>query len=122
MKGYTWTGADAPANPKRCPRCTGWIPNDATPGAYTGAMSRYLVPDADGEFGRNIEICSACGEDEAMGNGVVPPHLWPLEGQHDVNEANRLQREEHLKMLEEWKNSPEGQAAIQEHTDDDEGE
>jgi hypothetical protein len=40
-----------------CPRCSGYIPNDAMPGAYPGALSRL-----DNE----TEICSECGSIEAM--------------------------------------------------------
>jgi len=47
------------ANPKfrECPRCTHFIPNDDTPGAYPGAISRL-----DNE----TEICSDCGVEEAL--------------------------------------------------------
>jgi len=40
-----------------CPRCEGPVPNSATPGAYIGALSRT---------DNNTEICSRCGEIEAM--------------------------------------------------------
>ena len=40
-----------------CPRCGGGVPNDSTPGAYPGALSR---------FDNETEICSACGTEEAM--------------------------------------------------------
>lgn len=40
-----------------CPRCGGYIPNNDTPGLYPGAMSR---------IDNQTEICSECGEDEAM--------------------------------------------------------
>lgn len=40
-----------------CPRCGGQIPNDKTPGAYPGALSRR---------DNTTEICSKCGVDEAM--------------------------------------------------------
>jgi len=40
-----------------CPRCGGFIPNNETPGAYPGALSR---------IDNKTEICSACGEDEAL--------------------------------------------------------
>jgi hypothetical protein len=40
-----------------CPRCENFIPNNATPGAYPGAISRL----------DNItEICSDCGGEEAV--------------------------------------------------------
>jgi hypothetical protein len=46
-----------------CPRCGGGVPNDATPGAYPGALSR--VDNA-------TYICSTCGSDEGMFNFVNP--------------------------------------------------
>lgn len=58
-----------------CPICGGFIPNDAQPGAYPGALSRV---------DNRTEICSACGVDEAMqalaplrvaARGRVHPHL-----------------------------------------------
>jgi hypothetical protein len=41
---------------KVCPRCMGYIPNNVTPSAYCGALSRL-----DNE----TEICSDCGTEEA---------------------------------------------------------
>jgi len=43
--------------PKRCPICKGWIPNNDTPGAYPGALSRR---------DNKTEICSECGQMEAF--------------------------------------------------------
>jgi hypothetical protein len=43
--------------PPICPRCSGFIPNNATPGAYMGALSR---------LDNKTEICSDCGTEEAM--------------------------------------------------------
>ena len=40
-----------------CPRCSGYIPNNDTPGAYIGALSR---------LDNKTEICSSCGTEEAM--------------------------------------------------------
>lgn len=40
-----------------CPACDGLIPNDETPGAYPGALSRR---------DNRTEICSACGTREAL--------------------------------------------------------
>jgi hypothetical protein len=45
------------ANYPVCPSCNGFIPNNETPGAYMGAISR-----ADNK----TEICSACGVREAL--------------------------------------------------------
>jgi len=41
----------------QCPRCGGGIPTDLNRGVYPGALSRY-----DNE----TEVCSACGQDEAL--------------------------------------------------------
>ncbi|MEL0287210.1 MAG: hypothetical protein VXA34_00980 [Gammaproteobacteria bacterium] len=43
--------------PPICPICDGFIPNNLTPGLYPGALSRR-----DNE----TEICSECGQNEAM--------------------------------------------------------
>jgi len=40
-----------------CPKCSGYIPNNETPGAYSGAISRV---------DNKTEICSACGTQEAL--------------------------------------------------------
>jgi hypothetical protein len=40
-----------------CPRCSHFIPNDMTPGAYPGAISRV---------DNKTEICSNCGTEEAI--------------------------------------------------------
>jgi len=41
----------------QCPRCAGQIPNNETPGAYPGAISRR---------DNKTEICSECGSKEAI--------------------------------------------------------
>lgn len=47
-----------------CPDCGGYIPNNDTPGAYPGALSRR-----DNE----TEICSECGQREAFEDmGLIP--------------------------------------------------
>lgn len=62
--------------PEVCPRCTehSWIPNNKTPGMYPGAISRT---------DNRTEICSACGEDEALldffRGGCQPQSKWPVE-------------------------------------------
>ena len=43
--------------PKVCPICTNWIPNNESPGAYPGAISRR---------DNKTEICSECGKREAF--------------------------------------------------------
>lgn len=41
----------------KCPRCKGYIPNNVDIGQYCGALSR---------LDNKTEICSACGQDEAL--------------------------------------------------------
>jgi len=43
--------------PPICPKCLGYIPNNETPGAYPGALSRT---------DNKTEICSECGFLEAI--------------------------------------------------------
>lgn len=43
----------------RCPRCSGYIPNNIDIGAYCGAISR---------LDNTTEICSDCGSEEAIEN------------------------------------------------------
>jgi hypothetical protein len=54
-----------------CPRCTGFIPNDETPGAYPGATSRT---------DNTTEVCSSCGSQEGMESFVngkpMPQEMW----------------------------------------------
>lgn len=45
-----------------CPSCNGFIPNNETPGAYPGALSRR---------DNKTEICSACGVKEALEDFVL---------------------------------------------------
>jgi len=56
------------SEPKRCPICDGWIPNNDTPGKYPGALSRK---------DNKTEICSECGVMEAMGD--YAPHMTLME-------------------------------------------
>jgi len=68
--------------PNICPRCkTDWIPCNEKPGAYPGAISR-----ADNK----TEICSACGEDEALKDyfdgGCEPVEEWAVTRSYSVNE------------------------------------
>lgn len=57
----------------KCPRCGGGIPNNNTPGAYPGALSRV---------DNRTEVCSNCGIDEAMlnftGKPLPQPRDWPI--------------------------------------------
>jgi len=112
MFGYGWPEVpESTKLPKKCPRCGGWIPNDETPGAYMGAMSRYMVP-IDGELRRCIEICSACGEHEAFQQagmyprgsdptGLTPPHDWPIPGLYEENVRRWEERREQMRRFEE---------------------
>lgn len=65
--------------PRGCPRCDthDWIPNNLTPNAYPGAISRS---------DNKTEICSACGEDEALKDyfegGCEPQSKWPVSRTH----------------------------------------
>ena len=71
------------ANRLPCPRCHGYIPNSAHPGAHPGAASR-AVPE------RDIEICSACGTDEGFedeAGRVTPVAEWPVPGHHELTKA-----------------------------------
>lgn len=85
MRGFLWIGS-VPEGPRLCPRCgETWIPINEAPGEYQGAMSRVRVgrgrpaTDHTAEYAsRCIEICSPCGQDEAMGRGIVPMEDWPI--------------------------------------------
>lgn len=61
--------------PRACPRCTShdWIPNNDFPNAYPGAISRS---------DNRTEICSDCGQDEALKDyfdgGCEPQSKWPV--------------------------------------------
>jgi hypothetical protein len=62
------------SNTNTCPRCLHFIPNDATPGAYPGALSRT---------DNLTEVCSQCGTEEALeqfvsGGKLRPQTLWPV--------------------------------------------
>lgn len=54
-----------------CPRCLGGIPNNLQRGEYVGALSRT---------DNKTEICSECGQLEAMedffGDGITPQVDW----------------------------------------------
>ncbi len=56
---YPW---DEVAKLPVCPICKGYIPNNLTPGAYPGAISRI-----DNE----TEICSECGQNEAINDWLT---------------------------------------------------
>lgn len=60
----------------KCPRCGEAVPSAEYRGQYPGALSRVA----------DVEICSLCGEDEALAslltagtvNGLVPVSEWPV--------------------------------------------
>lgn len=60
-----------------CPRCLGAVPNEKNKGKFMGALSRVA----------DVEICSLCGEDEALAalltagkvNGLIPQSEWPID-------------------------------------------
>lgn len=60
-----------------CPRCHGAVPNNDSPGAYIGALSRT---------DNNTEICSPCGELEALEDYVhgspMPQQDWLINVSH----------------------------------------
>ena len=57
-----------------CPRCGGYIPNNETPGAYPGALSRT---------DNSTAVCSKCGKIEAVlqfaGEPLPTPDQWPVD-------------------------------------------
>lgn len=57
-----------------CPRCMGYIPNNEWPGMYPGALSRT---------DNKTEICSECGNQEAIedwqGDGPLPQNQWMVQ-------------------------------------------
>ena len=57
-------------NLPRCPRCGGYIPNNHTPGAYPGALSRR---------DNKTEICSDCGVFEAIEDALKTERSHPNE-------------------------------------------
>ena len=53
-----------------CPRCTGFIPSNLTPGRYPGALSRV---------DNKTEICSECGHEEGTNPWALEPKVnWPV--------------------------------------------
>ena len=64
-----------------CPTCDGQIPNNETPGAYIGALSRK---------DNKTEICSACGVREAFADFVAEnshQHTWGVDNLSDTYEV-----------------------------------
>jgi hypothetical protein len=74
-----------------CPRCGGDVPDTEHKGQYPGALSR-----ADND----TEVCSACGQDEALQQFFTPEHQctpvseWPIpERVFHTDEMDRQQKE-----------------------------
>lgn len=71
-----------PVSAHNCPRCGGQIPNNESPGAYPGALSRT---------DNTTEVCSQCGTDEAMqqflDDNLTPQSDWPLVRKYDFPNA-----------------------------------
>ena len=69
------------ANPEQylCPRCGGLIPSNINWGEYPGAVSRITKADEDET---DLEICSDCGQEEAIiqytGNHLQQPDEFPI--------------------------------------------
>ena len=61
----------------KCPRCGGFIPNNKTPGAYPGAISRR-----DGK----TEICSTCGTYEALSDWQIASNLPDYSGEDRIRD------------------------------------
>ena len=74
--------------PTICPRCQdNWIPCNERPGEYPGAIAR-----ADNK----TEICSACGEDEALKDffdgGCESVDKWPVTREYNLPPVHRIIR------------------------------
>lgn len=93
----------------QCPRCHGKIPNNETPGAYPGALSRLTRGQRDDP----IYICSACGTHEAMqqftqAGECTPISDWPLTGEDLADlrkwEEHNRQSRENLQTFQRMQN------------------
>jgi rubrerythrin len=76
----------------RCPRCRGFIPNNDTPGAYIGALSRTTRGAND----EPIYVCSNCGTDEGMlqftTGRTSTPDEWPVARHFELPEPEEMAR------------------------------
>ena len=79
-----------------CPRCEGLIPSNERHKQYMGAISRLTRSK-----GRSIEICSDCGNEEAMQEHfegfATPIKDWPI-----MTDKAILRRSEAFGILMEW--------------------
>ncbi len=80
-----------------CPRCEGLIPSNDKHKQYVGAISRLTRSPR----GRSIEICSDCGNEEAMQEHfegfATPVKDWPI-----MTEQAILRRADAFPILMEW--------------------
>ena len=79
-----------------CPRCEGLIPSNDKHKQYMGAISRLTRSK-----GRSIEVCSDCGNEEAMQEHfegfATPIKDWPI-----MTDKAILRRSEAFGILMEW--------------------
>lgn len=66
-----------------CPRCAGLIPSNDDYGSYMGAISRLTRgANRNHPSSKQIEICSACGQEEALqeffNKEATPIKDWPV--------------------------------------------
>ena len=69
------------SEPKRCPRCQHWIPNDREPGAHPGAISRHFGARGPERY-IGAEICSPCSQEEAFlqfSGADLLQEVWPIQ-------------------------------------------
>jgi hypothetical protein len=88
------------------------VPRAGREGQYPGALSRV---------DNRHEICSACGEDEAMGRGPVPVEVWPIDGTTLVVWVwpNAVQARERWPSEEHWAQTEVAMAALQAMAEED---
>lgn len=81
MSEFQEEGLEETEEPKKCPRCEHWIPNDREPGAYMGAISRRYGARGPERY-KGAEICSRCGLEEAFlqqtGTDLLQ-EVWPIQ-------------------------------------------
>jgi hypothetical protein len=65
-----------------CPRCSGYIPCNETPGAYRGAHSRrFREVEFDLSLDELTQVCSECGWEEArlqFAGYDLDDEVWPV--------------------------------------------
>ena len=125
QQGFLYKGGST-APPTVCPRCMGDITIESAFYEYhsTDRLSRYLVPNEEGEPVRAIKICVLCEEDEAWvqfhkQGDVIPPHQWPVERKY-CTEASQERELYAQEDLDEFRHTGEGQTILQRWEIDDE--